>query len=235
VAITDPMASSVFLKGHTMSETTAIEAKVRDRVGKGAARELRREGLIPAVIYGDKKDPLPIAVSSKEMTSLLHAGGFLTTVTSVSVDGKAHKVLPKDYQLDPVKDFLVHIDFLRISAKTRVTVEIPVTFINEEEAPGIKRGGVLNVVRYAVELECPADAIPDGLIADLTGLDIGDGIHISAISLPDDVTPTITDRDFTVATIAAPAGMQEEEEEVDGEEISAEVPTIAETEQEDEE
>lgn len=218
-----------------MSETTAIEAKVRDRVGKGAARELRREGLIPAVIYGDKKDPLPIAVSSKEMTSLLHAGGFLTTVTSVSVDGKAHKVLPKDYQLDPVKDFLVHIDFLRISAKTRVTVEIPVTFINEEEAPGIKRGGVLNVVRYAVELECPADAIPDGLIADLTGLDIGDGIHISAISLPDDVTPTITDRDFTVATIAAPAGMQEEEEEVDGEEISAEVPTIAETEQEDEE
>jgi large subunit ribosomal protein L25 len=229
------MASSVFLKGHTMSETDAIEAKVRDRVGKGAARELRREGLIPAVIYGDKKDPLPISVSSKEMTTRLHSGGFLTTVTSVSVDGKAHKVLPKDFQLDPVKDFLVHIDFLRISALTRVTVEIPVTFINEEEAPGIKRGGVLNVVRYAVELECPADAIPDGLIADLTGLDIGDGIHISAISLPDDVTPTITDRDFTVATIAAPAGMQEEEEEVDGEEISAEVPTIAETEQEDEE
>ena len=217
-----------------MSETNVIEAQLRDRVGKGAARELRREGLTPAVIYGDKKEPLPIAINSKDLTMRLHSGGFLTTVTEVKVDGKAHRVLPKDYQLDPVKDFLVHVDFLRISATSRVTVEIPVNFLNEEESPGIKRGGVLNIVRHAVEVECPADAIPDSLDGDLAGLDIGDGLHISAFNLPEDVTPTITDRDFTVATIAAPAGLTEEAEEEAGD-VDVEVPTVAETEQSDDE
>lgn len=193
-----------------MAHTYELQATKRDRVGKGAARALRRENLIPAVIYGDNKPPLSIALPNKETTLELNTGNFMTHVANVIVDGEMHQVIARDYQLDPVRDFLVHVDFLRISAKSRITVEIPVHFENEEEAPGIKRGGVLNVVRYAIEVEAPATQIPDSINIDLTGLDIGDSVHISAVTLPKGVEPTITDRDFTIATIAAPAGLKEE-------------------------
>lgn len=211
-----------------MSDIYELKAEARERVGKGSARELRRNGKIPAVIYGDGQPPLSIALPYKEVTMKIHDGGFMTTIATIEVDGKKIRVLPKDYQLDPVRDFTMHVDFLRISKNTSVTVEVPVHFINEEESPGIKRGGVLNTVRHAVEVNCPADSIPDAFVADLTGLDLGDGIHISNITLPDGVEPTITDRDFTIATIAAPAGLksednaEDEEVEGDGEETTTE-------------
>lgn len=216
-----------------MSNTYELKAEARERVGKGSARELRRNGMIPAVIYGDKQPPISIALPYKDVTMKIHGGGFLTTLATIEVDGKKIQVLPKDYQLDPVRDFTMHVDFLRVSKDTEVTVEVPVHFINEEECPGIKRGGVLNVVRHGVEVYCPANSIPEHFIADLTGLDLGDGIHISNITLPEGVTPTITDRDFTIATIAAPAGLKSEEEEAAEEaELEAEAEAEAEAEEE---
>lgn len=188
-----------------------LKAELRSRVGKGSSRELRRNGLIPAVIYGDKQAPIAITLSSKEVTLKIHAGGFMTTIATIHVDGQQISVLPKDYQLDPVRDFTMHVDFLRVSADTIVVVEVPVHFINEEKSPGIKIGGVLNIVRHEVEVHCPANAIPEYLTADLNGLKIGDGIHISHIELPEGVTPVISDRDFTIATIVQPAGGTKEE------------------------
>ncbi|TXI11283.1 MAG: 50S ribosomal protein L25/general stress protein Ctc [Rhizobium sp.] len=193
-------------------ESYELKAEARERVGKGSARELRRNGLIPAVIYGDKQAPISIALNTNEVTKRIHAGGFLTTVATIDVDGKKIKVLPKDYQLDPVRDFTVHVDFLRVSGNTEVTVEIPVHFENHEKSPGLKAGGVLNIVRHEVEVHCPADAIPEFFTVDLSGLKSGDSIHISAVKLPKNVTPVIADRDFTIATIVAPAaGLTEEE------------------------
>lgn len=205
-----------------------LKAEMRDRVGKGAARALRRDKKVPAVIYGDKKPPVPIAIDYKEAFLKLHSGGFMSTVATIDVDGEKIKVIPKDYALDPVKDFLIHVDFLRITKGSTLTIEVPVSFENEEESPGIKQGGVLNVVRYTVELECPVDNIPENIVANLAGLDLGDGVHISDIDLPEGIKPTIGDRDFTIATIATPAGIKEdlkddeEEEVVDGEEAAAE-------------
>ncbi|MBZ8134879.1 50S ribosomal protein L25/general stress protein Ctc [Afifella sp. IM 167] len=200
-----------------MSQSYELKAEVRERSGKGAARSVRREGKVPAVIYGDKKSAMPIALNYKEVNLKLHAGGFLTTVATINVDGQKIRVIPKDFQLDPVRDFLMHVDFLRVSKNTQLTLELPVHFINEEESTGLERGGVLNVVRHTVEVHVPADAIPDQLVADLAGLDIGDSIHISNIALPEGVTPTISDRDFTIATIAAPAALVSEEAEEDEE------------------
>ena len=189
----------------------AFKATPRDRVGKGAARELRRNGLIPAVIYGDKKPPLAIAISYKETMLAIYAGGFLSHVIEVDVDGEKHKVIPRDYQLDPVRDFALHVDFLRIGKGSRITVDVAMHFANQDKCPGLKRGGVLNVVRHSVEVICPADAIPEELIVDLSQAEVGDSLHISAVALPEGVTPTITDRDFTVATIAAPSSFRSEE------------------------
>ena len=199
-----------------------LKAERRDRVGKGAARELRRNGNVPAVIYGDKKDPLPIALSRKEVTLRLHAGGFMTTLATIDVGGEKIQVLPKDYQADPVRDFITHVDFLRIGKGSRVVVEIPVHFMNEDDSPGLKRGGVLNIVRHEVEVDCPATAIPDAFEIDLTGLDIGDSIHISHVTLPEGVTPTITDRDFTIATIASSSAMKPDADEGEAEAGDAE-------------
>ena len=182
--------------------TYELKAEARDRVGKGSSRELRRNGLIPAVIYGDKQAPISIALSTNEVTKRVHAGGFMTTVATIDVNGQKISVLPKDYQLDPVRDFTMHVDFLRVSADSRVTVEVPVHFINEDKS-AIKTGGVLNIVRHEVELVCPANDIPEFLTADLEGLQFGDSIHISNIKLPKGVEPTI-DRDFTIASIVAP-------------------------------
>ncbi len=200
-------------KAEKMSNEYTLEAQARERVGKGASRELRRNGMVPAVIYGDNKDPLAIALSYKDLSMKLHGGGFMTTIATIDLAGDKHRVLPKDYQLDPVRDFIEHVDFLRVSKNTIVTVEIPVHFENEEESPGLKRGGVLNIVRHTVEINCPADSIPDSFTVNLEGFDIGDSINISNVTLPEGVEPTITDRDFTIATIASPAALKSEEEE----------------------
>jgi large subunit ribosomal protein L25 len=186
-----------------------LKAEARERVGKGSSRELRRNGLIPAVIYGDKQAPLAIALSTNEVTKRIHAGGFMTTVATIEVDGQKIQVLPKDYQLDPVRDFTVHVDFLRVSGDTEVSVEVPVHFVNEDKS-AVKLGGVLNIVRHEVELYCPASDIPEFLTVDLAGAKIGDSLHISAVKLPKGVRPVIADRDFTIATIVAPAGGVEE-------------------------
>jgi len=192
-----------------------LKAETRERVGKGSSRELRRNGLIPAVIYGDKQTPISIVLSTKEVTQRIHAGGFMTTVATIDVGGEKIRVLPKDYQLDPVRDFTMHVDFLRVTKDSTVTVEIPVHFVNEEKSPGLKVGGVLNIVRHEVELVVAASDIPEFLTADLSGLKLGDGIHISDIKLPKGATPVITDRDFTIATIATPAGGVSEAEEAE--------------------
>lgn len=193
-----------------MSNETSLTAAKRERVGKGASRELRRNGQIPAVIYGNKEEALPIAISSNEISKHIHAGGFMTTIVNIDVDGTTIRALPKDYQLDPVKDFPVHVDFLRVTGNMTIEVEIPVHFKNEETCPGLKAGGTLNVVRHTVEVECRADAIPEEIMIDLLPFNLGDSIHISHVTLPAGVKPTITDRDFTIATIATPAGLASE-------------------------
>jgi large subunit ribosomal protein L25 len=193
-----------------MGATYELAATLRDKVGKGAARAVRRSGQVPAVIYGGKQDPVSISLNDREIYYKIHGGGFFTTVATLTVGSDKIRVLPRDYQLDPVSDRPVHVDFLRVSEGQRITVEVPVQFLNESTAPGIKRGGVLNVVRHRIEVTCPVDAIPEKIVADLAGLDINDSLHISHVPLPEGVKPTITDRDFTVATIAAPAGVKEE-------------------------
>lgn len=206
-----------------MSDTLELRAQARDRVGKGAARELRRNDMVPAVIYGDKKDPLAIALPRKEISHAIFGGGFMTSLLSIDVNGEKHSVLPKDYQLHPVKDTPMHLDLLRVSARTKVAVEIPVHFLNEEECPGLKAGGSLNVVRHTVEVECRADAIPDNFEVDLINAEMDDVIHVSAITMPDGVAPVIDDRDFTIATIQPPRAVVEEDTEADDEPIETEV------------
>ena len=211
-----------------MAEISIIAAQRRERAGKGPARAARRAGRVPGVIYGSKKDPAMVTIDPRELDRELKTGGFLATIYDVQVEKNKERVLPRDVQFDPVTDRPIHVDFLRVSAASSVTVQVPVNFLNEEESPGLKRGGLLNVVRHEIEMACRADAIPAGIDVDLTGLDIGDSIHISMISLPDGVAPTITDRDFTVATIAAPTVVQEEEEAEEGEELEEGVEAEAE-------
>ena len=214
-----------------MSDITVLAAAARERVGKGSAREARRQNKIPAVIYGDKKAPASITIEQKVLVRHLEAGGFFNTLFDIELDGKLNRVLPRDVQLHPATDVPEHVDFLRITSTTRISVEVPVEFLNEDESPGLKTGGVLNVVRYNVEVSCTPDLIPTSLIVDLAGTEIGDSLHISAVNLPEGVTPTITDRDFTIATIAAPTVVKEEEtvsddeadtEVTEGESVSAE-------------
>jgi len=202
-----------------MAATKVLSAQAREGVGKGAARELRRQGLVPAVIYGDKKSPVTVALPYKDVHKAIYAGGFLSHVIELDVDGTKHRVIPRDYQLDPVKDFPIHVDFLRIGANSKLNVEVNVSFINEEKSPGLKRGGTLNVVRHSVEVNAPANAIPEHIVVDLEGTDIGDSLHISAVKLPKGVTPVIQDRDFTIATIVAPSGLKSAE--ASGEEEAA--------------
>ena len=201
-----------------MADVLVLNAKARDRVGKGAARAFRREGLVPGVIYGDKKDPQTISFDFNDLVQHLRTGRFLSTLYDVDVDGTKTRVIPKDVQFHPVKDFPVHVDLLRLGKGAKINVEIQMNFINEEESPGLKEGGVLNIARYTVELRCPADSIPEQLIGDLTGLGLGDSIHISDVALPEGVEPVISDRDFTIASIAVPAAEIVEEEEVDEDE-----------------
>ncbi|MFV0281157.1 MAG: 50S ribosomal protein L25/general stress protein Ctc [Rhodoblastus sp.] len=194
-----------------MAEKKTLAASVRSGTGKGAARSVRREGRIPAVIYGGGETAQPISLDRKTATQLVYAGRFLTTIFEIDVDGKTERVIPRDYQLDRVKDTVLHVDFLRLKAGSRLRVEVPVHFINVETAPGIKRGGTVNIVRHTVEMFVPADNIPESITADLAGYDFNDSLHISSIKLPEGCKPTITDRDFTIATIAPPAVEKEVE------------------------
>ncbi|MCE2516778.1 MAG: 50S ribosomal protein L25/general stress protein Ctc [Alphaproteobacteria bacterium] len=188
-----------------MSDMMTLSATKRDRAGKGSARAARREGLIPAVIYGDRKDPLSITLDANTFRKLINSPGIFSQMLNVQVEGEDNSVLTRDIQFHPVTDVPLHVDFLRIAKGAKIAVMVAVEFINEEKAPGLKTGGILNVVRHEVELSCPATAIPESIVIDLDGANVGDSIHISAVTLPEGVEPTITDRDFTVATIAAPA------------------------------
>src|SRR5690349_20472158 len=184
-----------------MAETTELKAWARQCSGKGGARATRREGRIPGILYGDKKEPESISVDYRAISQQLLTGHFQSTIFTLYVEGTKTRVIPRSVQLDPVRDFPIHVDFLRVSKDAFVTVDVPVRFLNEAASPGLKRGGVLNIVRHEIPVRCPADAIPDHFDVDLTGLEIGNSIHISAINLPPNVRPTVTERDFTVATI----------------------------------
>lgn len=203
---------------------TVIKATLRTKAGKGSSRAIRREGRLPAVVYGAKKEVAAITVDFVDIQKLLKTGAFLSTTYDIEIDGgKKEMVLPRDVQFHPVSDWPMHIDFLRLAQDATIAIMVPVNFTNEEEAPGIKQGGIINAVRYEIELECPANAIPESIEIDLTGLELGDSIHFSDITLPEGVKPVIDDRDFTIATIAAPSGLKsDEEEEVEGEEGEAE-------------
>jgi len=214
-----------------MSEQLTLPAEARDRAGKGASRALRRDGRVPAVVYGDKKEPLSVHVEEKLLVKMLSSGHFMNSVVMVEVGGKPNRTLPKAVDFHPVTSRPIHVDFLRIGEHSQVHVNVPVRFDNEEASPGLKRGGVLNVVQHDLELICDASEIPDEIHIDLTGLEIGDSIHISQVNLPKGSKAAIDDRDFTVATIVAPSAMKSTEEEAAPE---GEVPTVGEEEAEGE-
>ena len=201
-----------------MAEVIEIKATARTGFGKGASRVTRREGRIPGIIYGDNTDPEAVTLDGKEFWQLARTAQFLNTIYMLDVDGKQQRVIPRDIQLDPVRDVPLHVDFLRLGKGAKVTVEVPVQFLDEEESPGLKRGGVLNIVRHTIELRCVAESIPEQLEASLDGLDIGDSLHVSAIKFPEGVELTISDRDFTVATIVGRMAEIVEEDEMEGEE-----------------
>ncbi len=194
-----------------MSEALTLAAEARERAGKGASRALRREGRVPAVVYGGKEEPMGIHVEERLLRRMLGTGHFTNSIVMIEVGGKKVRTLPKDVQFHPVSDRPLHVDFLRLAKDATVEVSVPVLFVNEEDSPGLKRGGVLNVVRHDLELVCDADKIPDDIRIDVTGLDIGDSIHISNVTLPAGSASAITDRDFTIATIVAPSGLKSEE------------------------
>lgn len=203
-----------------MSTPYELTASVRERTGKGAARATRREGKIPGVIYGAGEPAVAVTLDYRAVERRIYGGGFLSTLGMIDLNGDKIRVIARDFQLDPIQDKPMHVDFLRIAQGATLAIDIPVHFVNDEDSPGIKRGGVLNIVRHTVELNCPAESIPEYITCDLTGLDIGDSVHISSIALPEGVTPTV-DRDFTVATIAAPAAIKEElRAEAEGEELA---------------
>ena len=191
-----------------MSDQLTLSAETRDRAGKGASRELRRQNRIPAVIYGNKKDAEMIHVEEKALVKLLMTGHFMNSMIEIELGGKKQMALPKDVSFHPVSDRPTHVDFFRIAKGAKVEVNVPVVFINEEASPGLKRGGVLNVVRHELELVCEADKIPDDIQIDVTGFDVGDSIHISNVTLPAGSVSAITDRDYTIATIVAPSALK---------------------------
>ena len=195
-----------------MSEQLTLPAEARDRAGKGASRALRREGRVPAVVYGEKKEPLSIHVEEKQLTRMLHTGHFMNSVVMIDFKGQPHRTLPKAVDFHPVTSRPIHVDFLRIGEHTQVHVNVQVRFVDEEKAPGLKRGGVLNVVRHELELICDAARMPDEIVVSLEGLEIGEAVHISHVKLPEGSKSAIDDRDFTVATVVAPSAMKAEEE-----------------------
>ena len=195
-----------------MSDIVQIKVDKRVVSGTGSSRELRSNKKVPGIIYGEKKDPVLISVDEKTLKLRVQDSGFFSKQCELNLENETLKVLPKDIQLHPVKESILHIDFLRVGENTSVTLFVPVKFMNENLCPGLKQGGVINIVRHEVELKTPVSKIPEFLEANLDGLEIGDSIHISSVNLEDDVNPTIKDRDFTIATIAPPTVMKVEEE-----------------------
>lgn len=194
-----------------MTKIIPLGAEGRERAGKGTARQTRRDGRIPAVIYGGKQAPLTISLEKFEFTRVLHQPGFFTHLYDVTVDGVAHRVLPRDVQFHPVTDFPLHVDFLRVTSDTRIVVHVPVEFVNQDKSPGLKRGGVLNIVHHSLDLECPADDIPEHITVSCEGFDVGASIHLSAITLPEGIVSVSHEQDLTIATIVAPSGLKSED------------------------
>jgi large subunit ribosomal protein L25 len=192
-----------------MSAVKQIRAVARDRAGKGAARAVRRQGQVPAVIYGGGQPAEPIALDFHEAKRLIFAGHFLTTIFEIDVDGRRTRAIPRDYQLDPVRDFPLHVDFLRLAEGQTIKVVVPVHVVGQDRSPGLKRGGTLQVVEHTVELLVPTDAIPDYIEASVADLDIGSSVHLADVSLPAGVRPT-TQENVTLVTVVAPSGMREE-------------------------
>ena len=198
-----------------MAELTSLAAAPREGAGKGASRSLRRAGRVPAVIYGEKAPQEMISLEARELRRVLQSARFFSTLCNLQVNGEAVRVLPREVQLHPVTDEPLHVDFVRVGRGATITVTVPVVFAHEDVSRGLKRGGVLNIVRRELELLCPADAIPGEIVVDLKDADIGDSLHISQVTLPEGVRPAITDRDFTIATISAPTVIRDEEEEAE--------------------
>ncbi len=198
-----------------MADVTVLEAQARTRAGKGVARRLRVAGRVPGVIYGMKDAPLNIDFTEHDLMMMLKKGGFFTNVQTIKVDGKAHKVLPRDVQHHPVNGRALHVDFLRYDAKSKIHVNVSVHLIDEDKSPGIKIGGVVSLGRPEIELICRADSIPDFIEVSLAGLEIGDSVHISSVTLPEGVEPAIHDRDFTIASVVSTRTSKSEDEEVE--------------------
>jgi large subunit ribosomal protein L25 len=193
-----------------MSETLKLAAEMRERAGKGASRAVRRTGRVPAVIYGAGEPATPIHVEEKILVRQLSTGHFMNSVVEIEIDGKVIRTLPRDVQFHPVSDRPIHVDFFRLAGNAVITVEVPVHFVDEDKSPGMKRGAVLNIVRHELQLDCASNAIPDQIEISLAGRDVGDSIHISAVTLPKGVTSHIHDRDFTIATMVAPSALKSE-------------------------
>lgn len=207
-----------------MSKDIELNVEVRPRIGKGGAREARRNGLVPGVLYGGGQDPVAITLKKNELVKAINSGKFRGNTVTLIHEGKKQLVIPQDIQFHPVSDQAQHVDLYRVKSDQVISIEVAVRFTNEDASPGLKKGGTLNVVRHTVELNVRADQIPEFLEADLTGLEVGDNVKISNIALPGDAAPTIQDRDFTIATIAGRGGAVEKDAdaEVDGEEDGAE-------------
>jgi large subunit ribosomal protein L25 len=205
-----------------MSDTLTLSAETRDRAGKGASRALRREGRVPAVVYGGNQEALSIHVEEKLLAKMLSTGHFMNSVVMIEAGGKTTRTLPKDVAFHPVTDRPIHVDFFRIAEHASVHVNVPVRFVDEEASPGLKRGGVLNIVRHELELVVDAAEIPDEIVISLKGLEVGDSLHISAVALPKGASSAIDDRDFTIATIVAPSALKSAEGETEAAEGEAE-------------
>ena len=194
-----------------------LDANIRNTKTKGELSSLRDNGNVPAIIYGGEAQNEKVAISKKLLKSLIEKENFLSNIIALNLDGKTQNVLPKEIKYDIITDEPIHVDFLRVVPGVKIKIEVPVKFINHESSPGLKRGGVLNIVRRKVELKCPSEKIPENLVIDLDGIDIGESFKISSISLDEDVTPTIQGRDFVIATLAAPTVMKEPEKPAEAE------------------
>lgn len=209
--------------------SVVLDVVVREETGTGNAREARRNGMVPGVIYGGDKDAVAIGIKHNEVLRAINSGNFLSNMVELKHDGKPQKVITKDVQFHPVTDMPMHVDFYRVTEKTIIDVDVPAVFIGEDVSPGMKRGGALNVVRYNIEVKCPAGSIPDNIEVDISGLEIGDAIHLSEVTLPKNVKPGITDRDVTIATIVASRTSKTETEGEDGEAEAGDVPATEQT------
>jgi large subunit ribosomal protein L25 len=195
-----------------MSDIISLETEIRSKLGKGSARATRRAGLLPAIVYGGSQEPQAIAVDPRLIHKEMQKNDFFTKLLDLKIAGKTERVIPRDIQFDPVTDVPLHLDLMRVSKDSRITVSVPIHFLNEEKSPGIKRGGILNIVLHKVELSCLADEIPDQLTVDLTGLEIHDAIHLHDMKLPQNATALHAERDMTIATIVSPTKATKAEE-----------------------